>query len=71
MIRKGLSLLGCWHYELQDYPKIVQVIQESPLIDLLISHVLPMRDVRKAFEMQVAGKCAKVILKPWDEDGSH
>jgi threonine dehydrogenase-like Zn-dependent dehydrogenase len=38
MIRKGLTLVGSWHYNLNEYPKIMQVIQESPLIDHLISH---------------------------------
>ena len=41
MIRKGLVLKGSWLYNLADYPKVMQVIQQSPLIDLLISHVLP------------------------------
>ena len=42
MIRKGLTVAGSWLYNLGDYPKVMQVIQESPLIDLLVSHVLPM-----------------------------
>ncbi len=42
MIRKGLTVVGSWLYNLGDYPKVMQVIQESPLIDLLVSHVLPM-----------------------------
>jgi L-iditol 2-dehydrogenase len=65
MIRKGLSLLGCRHYNLGDYPKVMQMIQESPQIDLLISDLLPMDEIEKAFELQVAGKCAKLILNPW------
>src|SRR6185312_12231682 len=45
LIRKGLSLLGCWHYDLKDFPRVMQVIRESPVIDLLISHLFPMRGV--------------------------
>jgi L-iditol 2-dehydrogenase len=66
MIRKGLTLFGSWHYNLKLFPQIMQVIQQSPLIDLLVSHVMPMRDVEKAFELQKSGEAAKVILKPWE-----
>jgi threonine dehydrogenase-like Zn-dependent dehydrogenase len=65
VISKGLTIMGAWHYRLQDYPRIAQTIEESPLIDLLISHVLPMRDAAEAFALQAAGECAKVILQPW------
>ena len=50
MIRKGLTIHGSWHYNLNDYPKIMQVIQQSPLIGQLISHVLPMSRIQEAFE---------------------
>ncbi len=45
MIRKGLTLLGSWHYNLNEFPHIMQIIQESPLIDLLVSHTFPMSRV--------------------------
>jgi threonine dehydrogenase-like Zn-dependent dehydrogenase len=64
MIRKGLTLIGNWHYNLAHYAGIMQVIRQSPLIDLLISHVMPMRDVAKAFDLQISGQCAKILLKP-------
>jgi L-iditol 2-dehydrogenase len=67
MIRKGLTLIGDWHYPLQAYPLIMKVIQESPLIPLLTSHVMPMRRLEDAFALQAKGECAKIILKPWEE----
>jgi len=66
MIRKGLTLHGVWHYNLALFPKIMKVIQESPLLDDLISHVFPLSKVQEAWELQVSGNCAKVILKPWE-----
>jgi len=66
MIRKGLTLFGSWHYNLGDYPVIMKVIRESPLVDLLISHVLPMSRAQEAFEVSASHACAKVILKPWE-----
>ncbi|MBV9851560.1 MAG: zinc-binding dehydrogenase [Armatimonadetes bacterium] len=65
-IRTGLTLRGCWHYNLADFPKIMAVIQRSPLIDLLISHVLPMSRIQEAFELCAAQQTAKVILNPWE-----
>lgn len=66
LIRKGLTLRGVWHYNLADFPKIMQVIQKSPLIDQLISHVLPMSEIQKALEISASNQTAKMILKPWE-----
>ncbi len=66
MIRKGLTLHGVWHYNLSLFPKIMQVIQGSPCIDGLISHVLPMSCIQEAFEIAASHDCAKIILKPWE-----
>ena len=66
MIRKGLTLRGSWHYNLNLFPKVMQVIQESPVIEHLISHVLPMSDIQGAFELSSGHDCAKIILHPWE-----
>lgn len=66
LIRKGLSVNGSWHYNLRYFPLIMQVIQQSPLIDLLVSHVLPMSEIQQAFELSASHQTAKVILKPWE-----
>lgn len=66
LIRKGLTLRGSWLYNTADYPKVIQVIQQSPLIDLLVSHVLPMSQIQDGFELLVSGQCAKVVIHPWE-----
>ena len=66
MIRKGLTILGAWHYNLSLFPKVMQVIQESAVIEQLISHVLPMSQIQEAFELSSSHECAKIILKPWE-----
>jgi len=67
MIRKGLTLFGSWHYNLADTPKIMQMIRDlGPELDNLISHRFPLGEIQQAWETQVSGQCAKVILKPWD-----
>ena len=68
MIRKGLTLVGAWHYNLKHVPGIMQFISvRRPVMDRLISHVFPLEQVQQAWEVQVAGACAKVVLKPWEE----
>ncbi|MEM7539874.1 MAG: zinc-binding dehydrogenase, partial [Chloroflexota bacterium] len=58
MIRKGLTVVGSWLYNRADYPKVMQVIQESPLIDKLISHEMPMSEIQDAFEILARGESA-------------
>jgi threonine dehydrogenase-like Zn-dependent dehydrogenase len=66
LIRKGLTLRGSWHYNLAHFPAILKVIQESPLIDLLISHILPLSRIQEAFELSASHQAAKIILRPWE-----
>jgi L-iditol 2-dehydrogenase len=65
MIRKGLTIVGSWLYNMADYPKVMQVIEKSLLIDLLISHVMPMSQIGEGFELLASGQCAKVVVNPW------
>jgi len=65
LIRKGLTVVGSWLYNMGDFPKVMQVIQESPLIDLLISHEMGMSQIREAFELLASGQAAKVVVDPW------
>jgi L-iditol 2-dehydrogenase len=64
MIRKGLTLMGSWHYNLADFPKVMQVIQGSPLISSLITHRFPMRQIQEAFECSISRQSGKIILNP-------
>jgi L-iditol 2-dehydrogenase len=67
MIRKGLTLIGSWHYNLKDTPKLMHLIAgRGPDLDNLISHRFPLSQIQQAWETQVAGQCAKVLLKPHD-----
>jgi len=68
MIRKGITLVGSWHYNLNGFPKVMQVIRNcGPALDQLISHVFPMAQIQQAWEVQASGECAKVILRPWED----
>jgi threonine dehydrogenase-like Zn-dependent dehydrogenase len=66
-IRKGIMLMGQWHYNLNGTSKIMKVICESPMAVKLITHVFPMSRIQEALELSASHKCAKIILKPWEE----
>ena len=66
LIRKGLTLIGSWHYNLAAFDRVMQVIMDSPVIDLLISHTLPMSRIQEAMELSASHECAKIILNPWE-----
>ncbi len=66
LLRKGITLKGSWHYNLNLAPKLMQQIRElGPVLDTFISHKFALQDVQTAWETQVSGNCAKIILKPW------
>lgn len=68
MLRKGLWLIGAWHYNRSDASKLMQTIgRNGPKLDRFISHSYPMEQIQQAFETQLTGECAKVVLKPWEE----
>ena len=68
MIRKGLTLIGSWHYNLADSLQMMDMIAEiGDKLDQFISHCFSMDDIQQAWETQLSGQCAKVILRPWEE----
>ena len=66
MLRKGLHLVGNWHFNRHDYRRLLQVIEHSDLLDLLVSHQLPMTAIESAFALQQAAESAKILLNPWE-----
>jgi L-iditol 2-dehydrogenase len=66
LIRKGIALIGIWHYNLKDIPKLWQVVHSSrQLLDRMITHTFPLTRVEDAWKLQITRKCGKVILHPW------
>ncbi len=67
MIRKGLTLVGSWHYNLADSPRVMKMIADiGPQLDKLITHRFALDDIQRAWETQLNGQCGKVILQPWE-----
>lgn len=65
LIRKGLTLHGAWHWNLQDTALLMDTISRSAqLIDKLITHTYPLEQVEDAFKLQMTGRSGKVLLHP-------
>jgi len=67
IIGKGLTIHGAWHYNLAHATKVMKIIAETPdQMEKLITHRFPMKDAQKAWELQLSGRCGKVVLHPWE-----
>lgn len=66
LLRKGIHLIGSWHYNMNEFPQLMKVIEQSPLTGLLISHTFPMSHIQEAFEVSASQQSGKIILKPWE-----
>jgi L-iditol 2-dehydrogenase len=66
LLRKGIHLIGSWHYNMNEFPQLMKVIEQSPLTGLLISHTFPMSRIQEAFEVSASQQSGKIILKPWE-----
>jgi L-iditol 2-dehydrogenase len=66
MIPGGLTLHGCWHWNLHDQSRMWQTIRAcGSQLDRLITHRFPMSQVQAAWELQLSGQCGKIVLDPW------
>lgn len=67
ILAKGLTIHGAWHWNhLTSAQRMFQTISAAqPLLDQLITHTFPLRQVQEAWELQLTGACGKVILHPW------
>ena len=67
MIPGGLTLQGCWHWNLRDAFTMMRLIERtSASLNRLITHTFPMSKINEAWEVQLAGQCGKIILHPWE-----
>ena len=66
-IRKGIVLTGQWHYNLKGVFKIMKVISESPVVEKMITHVLPMSRIQEALEISASHNCGKIMLRPFED----
>ena len=65
-IRKGISLMGQWHYNLNGAHKLMQIIRDSPVAEQLITHVFPINEIQQALATCASQECGKVMILPWE-----
>jgi len=64
-IRKSLTVLGCWHMNMQDVPALFEFLRRAPeKADLLISHRFGFDQVQEAFDIFASRQSTKVMLLP-------
>ncbi|MBI4023819.1 MAG: zinc-binding dehydrogenase [Verrucomicrobia bacterium] len=65
-IRKGLTLSGCWHMNMNDMPRLIEFLQRAPdRAGKLITHQFGFSEAQKAFDRFASRQCSKVALLPW------
>lgn len=65
-IRKGLTLLGSWHYNTNDQEKMFAILHRSPAVGKIITNTYGFSEVQSAFEDFMKQDTCKIILKPWE-----
>lgn len=65
-IRKGLTLIGSWHYNLDDREEMFSILRRSPVVHKIITDTYGFSDVQSAFEKFMTQDTCKVLLKPWE-----
>jgi L-iditol 2-dehydrogenase len=66
LIRTGLTVMGSWHYNLNDIGRLFRSIGEADA-HRIVTHVYGFDEVQKAFETSAGQRCGKVLLVA--EDG--
>jgi L-iditol 2-dehydrogenase len=67
LIRKGLTLEGSWHYNLNDIPRVLRVAEEAPGSAQLVTHIYGRDALGEALATSAQQDCGKVLWHPWDE----
>jgi threonine dehydrogenase-like Zn-dependent dehydrogenase len=66
LLARGITFRAAWHWNhLVDGDSMRRTLRASrDLLDILITHRLPMSRVQDAWELQLQGECGKIVLDP-------
>jgi threonine dehydrogenase-like Zn-dependent dehydrogenase len=68
LVQKGLVLRGHLDIDIGDRELLLQVVARSrPLLSRYVTHRLPLDEIGRAWELQCAGECGKILLHPWSQ----
>lgn len=64
---RGITFRPAWHWNhLRDSRAMRDSIYAArDLLDIMITHRMPMSRVQEAWELQSTGECGKIVLDPW------
>ena len=64
---KELQIMGGFSYTPESFKKALDLIIEKKIpADRFVTHVLPLKEIKRGIEMTKTGEAIKVILKPWE-----
>jgi L-iditol 2-dehydrogenase len=67
LVQRGVTLLGSLDLNRGDVRRVLEVIRSVPeLLDILITHRLPLSGIGQAFAAQERRSCGKILLYPWE-----
>jgi threonine dehydrogenase-like Zn-dependent dehydrogenase len=66
LVPQGLDIFGVWHWNSLNLVEEMwrTVRKASDLIDVMITHVMPLEEVSGAMDIQDTGACGKIMLLP-------
>jgi threonine dehydrogenase-like Zn-dependent dehydrogenase len=66
LVPRGLDIYGCWHWDHRRYAsRMWETIRKGgSLLDMMLTHIMPLEDVSAAMDLQDEGECGKVFLLP-------
>ena len=66
LVPLGLDIFGVWHWNSLSLAEEMwrSIRQAGQLIDLMVTHLLPLDDVAEAMDIQDTGRCGKIMLLP-------
>jgi threonine dehydrogenase-like Zn-dependent dehydrogenase len=67
VVARGVEIRGIWHWNhLRHAEAMFETIRRADkLIEKFITHRFPLVRAKEAFEIQLTGQCAKIVLQPW------
>ncbi len=61
-VHKEITMTGSWYYTSADWPQMLAMQKQGLELHKLITHIFPLKDAQKAFDIFSSGKSGKVIL---------
>jgi threonine dehydrogenase-like Zn-dependent dehydrogenase len=66
LVPRGLDIFGCWHWDHRRFAaRMWETVRKAgPLLDIMVTHILPLENVAEAMDLQDSGACGKIFLLP-------